>query len=68
VDLASFAIPVRVTGPLEAPTYQFDFGDLAASVAGQALQDQIQKKLGGKLPPGVAGDVLQDAVKGLFKR
>ena len=68
VDLASITIPVRVTGPLEAPTYQFDFGDLAASVAGQALQDQIQKKLGGKLPPGAVGDVLQDAVKGLFRR
>ena len=68
VDLASITIPVRVTGPLDAPTYQFDFGGLAASVAQQVLEEQIQKKLGGKLPEGTGGDLLQDAVKGLFRR
>ena len=67
VDLAQLTIPVRVTGPLNAPTYQFDFAGVAAGVAEQAVKEQIEKKLGEKLPGG-AGNLLQDAVKGLFKR
>ena len=67
VDLASVTIPVRVAGPLSAPTYQFDFGSMAAGVAEQAVQEQIEKKLGGKLPEG-SGGLLQDTLKGLFKR
>lgn len=66
-DVSGITVPVRVTGPLAAPQYSFDLAALATDAAQQALQDQLQKKLGDKLPPG-GGDILQDAVKGLFKR
>jgi AsmA protein len=67
-EVANITVPVRVTGPIVAPTYSIDFTDLAADLAQQALQEEIRKKLGGKLPEGIPGDILQDAVKGLFKR
>jgi AsmA protein len=68
IQVAAVTVPVRVTGPLAAPTYTIDFAAIAAGVAEQAIQDQLQKKLGVKLPEGLPGDILQDAVKGLFKR
>ncbi len=68
IQVADITVPVRVTGPLNAPSYSFDYATMAADLAQQALQEELQKKLGGKLPEGLPGDVLQDAVKGLFKR
>jgi AsmA protein len=68
LQIADVTVPVRVTGPLAAPSYTFDFATMAADLAQHALQQELQRKLGGKLPGGVPGDILQEAVKGLFKR
>ncbi len=68
LPLTDISVPVRVTGPLNAPTYTFDFATMAADLAQRALQQELQRRLGGKLPAGAPGDILQDAVKGLFKR
>ena len=68
IQVADITVPVRVTGPLNAPSYSFDYATMAADLAQQALQEELQKKLGGKLPEGLPGDILQDAVRGLFKR
>jgi AsmA protein len=68
LQIADITVPVRVTGPLNAPSYTFDVAAMAADLAQHALQQELQRKLGGKLPGGVPGDILQEAVKGLFKR
>ena len=68
IQVADITVPVRVTGPLNAPTYSFDYATMAADLAQQALREELQRKLGGKLPEGLPGDILQDAVRGLFKR
>lgn len=68
IQIAEITVPVRVTGPLDAPSYTFDFAAMAADLAQQALQQELQRKLGSKLPGGLPADILQEAVKGLFKR
>ena len=68
IQIADINVPVRVTGPLNAPSYTFDFATMAADLAQQALREELQRKLGSKLPEGVPADILQEAVKGLFKR
>jgi AsmA protein len=68
LQIADITVPVRVTGPLNAPSYSFDFATMATDLAEQALQQELQRKLGRKLPEGLPADILQDAVKGLFKK
>lgn len=75
-DLASLkgvTVPIQVTGPLAAPGYKFDFGALAKGAAAQALEKELQKRLGGgKSEPGSADQEPApsplDALKGLFKK
>lgn len=68
IQIADITVPVRVTGPIGAPSYTFDYATMAADLAQQALRQELQRKLGGKLPEGLPTDILQEAVKGLFKR
>jgi AsmA protein len=53
-DLRGVTIPVRVSGPLAAPSYKLDFGRAATDTAKQRLTDELEKRLGGGAAPGEA--------------
>ena len=40
-DLRGVTVPVRVSGPLAAPSYKLDFGSTAKDTAKQAITDQL---------------------------
>jgi len=73
-DLRGVTVPVRVSGPLAAPSYKLDFGRAATDTAKRRLTDELQKRLGG----GAAKDSAdkdaakpgstRDALRGLFGR
>ena len=66
-QLAGVPVPVRVTGPLANPKYALDVGSLATDLAKDALQRELQRRLGGDKPAGKSGrDPVGDALKGLF--
>jgi len=74
-DLRGVTVPVRVSGPLAAPSYKLDFGATAKDAAKQAITDQLQKRLGGgaakdgAAPDGAKpGGSARDVLKGLFGR
>jgi hypothetical protein len=64
-------VPVRVSGPLDAPSYKLDFAALATDAAKQklegAVKERIEKQLGGGAQDGKGGG-LKDRLKGLFGR
>jgi AsmA protein len=73
-ELRGVTVPVRVSGPLAAPSYKLDFGRAATDTAKRQLTDELQKRLGGgaakedsgkeAAKPGSA----RDALRGLFGR
>jgi AsmA protein len=71
-DLQGVTVPVRVSGPLDAPSYKLDFAALATDVAKQKLEatvkEGIEKRLGGSGKDGKSGGSLKDQLKGLFGR
>ena len=78
-DLRGVTVPVRVSGPLAAPSYKLDFGSVVTDTAKQKLEqrvtDELQKRLGGgaakdsAAPEGAKpGGSARDALKGLFGR
>ena len=78
-DLRGITVPVRVTGPLAAPSYKLDFGSVVTDTAKQKLEqrvtDELQKRLGGgaakdgAAPEGAKpGGSARDVLKGLFGR
>ncbi|HSC94822.1 MAG TPA: AsmA family protein [Burkholderiales bacterium] len=74
-DLRGVTIPVRVSGPLAAPSYKLDFGRAATDTAKQRLTDELQKRLGGGAAKGEAaqegaksGSSTRDVLRGLFGR
>jgi AsmA protein len=74
-DLRGVTVPVRVTGPLSAPSYKLDFGATVKDTAKQAITNELQKRLGGgaakdgAAPEGAKpGGSARDALKGLFGR
>lgn len=70
-DLQGVTVPVRVSGPLDAPSYKLDFAALATDAAKQrlegAVKERIEKQLGGGAQDGKGGG-LKDRLKGLFGR
>ncbi len=54
-DLRGVTVPVRVTGPLDAPKFRVEF----AAAAGQAVRQRAEEKV---------KEQLQDRLKGLFRR
>jgi AsmA protein len=70
-DLQGVTVPVRVSGPLDAPSYKLDFAALATDAAKQklegAVKERIEKQLGGARNSKGGGD-LKDRLKGLFGR
>jgi AsmA protein len=74
-DLRGVTVPVRVSGPLAAPSYKLDFGRAATDTAKQRVTDELQKRLGGGAAKGSAapeekksGGSTRDALRGLFGR
>jgi AsmA protein len=76
-DLKGITVPVRVTGPLAAPSYKLNFSAMASDVvkqkAEEAVRGQLEKQLGGgakagaKEAPKSGGNPLE-GLKGLFGR
>jgi len=74
-ELRGVTVPVRVSGPLAAPSYKLDFGKVATDSAKQRVTDELQKRLGGRAEQDPAakdgaksGGSTRDALKGLFGR
>ncbi len=64
--LAGLTVPVKLTGPFEAPKYEIDYGAIAADLAKSHITETITEKLGGKA--GVPGGKTVDKLRGLFGR
>lgn len=65
-DLRGVTVPVRLSGPLDAPSYQVDFAAIATGLAKARLDEaagQLQQKAQDKVRSQV-----QDKLKGLFGR
>jgi len=78
-DLRGLTIPVRVSGPLKAPSYRLDFGAMVTDTVKQKAEDALKKRVLDRLAPqpgaGAApaegaksGGSARDALKGLFGR
>lgn len=76
-DLQGVTVPVRVSGPLDAPSYTLDFAAIATDAAKQkiesAVREQLERRLGGGSAEGKPRDTkpggsLKDQLKGLFGR
>lgn len=72
-DLATLkgvTVPVRLSGPFDAPSYQVDFAALATELAKAKVDEaakQLQEKAQAKVQEKVQSQV-QDKLKGLFGR
>lgn len=78
-ELQGVTVPVRVTGPIDNPSYKLDFNALATETVKrkveEAVRGRIEERLSGgtrkdgasKEQPG-SGRRLEDAIKGLFGR
>jgi AsmA protein len=78
-DLRGLTVPVRVSGPLKAPSYRLDFGAMVTDTVKQKAEDALKKRVLDRLAPqpgaGAApaegaksGGSARDALKGLFGR
>jgi AsmA protein len=74
-ELKGLTVPVRVAGPLSAPSYKLDFGAMASDTAKQELKTRLQDRLlGGGAAKGDAtegaksGGSARDVLRGLFGR
>ena len=54
-DLKDLTVPVRLTGPIDSPSYKLDFGAIATESAKQRVNEEIQKRLGGGAAAGASG-------------
>ncbi|MEO7725979.1 MAG: AsmA family protein [Burkholderiales bacterium] len=62
VDLKGVTVPVRLTGPFNAPQYKIDFASIATNAA-QALVETKKEEIKAKVE-----DQIKDRLKGLFGR
>lgn len=78
-DLRGLTIPVRVSGPLKAPSYRLDFGAMVTDAVKQKAEDALKKRVLDRLSPqpgtGAApaegaksGGSAREALKGLLGR
>ena len=69
-DLSSLhgvTIPVRLSGPFTALSYQLDWGSLASQAVKNKAAEQVQNLIGGKLKGGQSNTPnVSDALKGLL--
>jgi AsmA protein len=66
-QVAGVTVPVKVTGPFDALSFSVDVGALATDVAKDALQRELDRRLGGG-KAGQQGGSVEDALRGLFGR
>jgi AsmA protein len=78
-DLRGLTIPVRVSGPLKAPSYRLDFGAMVTDTVRQKAEDALKKRVLDRLAPqsgsgatpaegAKSGGSARDALKGLLGR
>jgi len=76
-NLKGLTVPVRVSGPLAAPSYKLDFGSMVTEAAKQKVEQAVRNKLEERLSGGAAKDgakgvspqeQLKGGLKGLFGR
>ena len=75
-ELKGVTVPVKVAGPLGAPSYKLDFSAMVTDAAKQTVVEQVQKRLGIGAPAGDAakkdgaapGGSVGDRLRGLFGR
>jgi AsmA protein len=73
-ELRGMTVPVRISGPLAAPSFKLDFGRAATDTAKQRLTDELQKRLGGGAAKEDSGKDAaksggtRDALRDLFRR
>jgi AsmA protein len=69
-QVAGVTVPVKVTGPFDSLSYTVDIGALATDVAKDALQRELERRLGGGKTgqPQQGGSSVEEAVRGLFGR
>jgi AsmA protein len=69
-QVAGVTVPVKVTGPFDALSFSVDVGALATDVAKDALQRELDRRLGGGKAgqPQQGGGGVEDALRGLFGR
>jgi len=76
-NLKGLTVPVRVSGPLAAPSYKLDFGSMVTEAAKQKVEQAVRGKLEERLGGGAAKDGskggslqegLKEGLKGLFGR
>jgi AsmA protein len=69
-QVAGVTVPVKVTGPFDALSFSVDVGALATDVAKDALQRELDRRLGGGKAgqPQPGGGGVEDALRGLFGR
>ena len=81
-ELKGLTVPVRVAGPLAAPSYKLDFGAMVTETAKQTVVEQVQKRLGigaaakgapaagdaAKQDGATPGGIVRDKLRGLFGR
>jgi AsmA protein len=74
-ELKGITVPVRVSGPLAAPSYKLDFGAMVTETAKQTVKSKLEERLlgGGAAKDSAAKDGtkpggLRDTLKGLFGR
>ena len=71
-DLQGVTVPVRVSGPLEDPSYKLDFAAIASDAAKKKIEstvrEELERRLEGGAREGKPGGDLKDQLKGLFGR
>jgi AsmA protein len=55
-QLAGFTVPVRLTGPFEAPKYRVDLAALATELGKSRLSEELKRGLEGKSGQGTGGE------------
>ena len=77
-DLRGVTVPVRVSGPIAAPSYKLDFSSMATDAVKDRVADEIGKRLGGGAKAGDAAKKegatkddkggTRDVLRGIFGR
>lgn len=69
--LREVTVPVHLTGPIEAPAYRILWAEVGGAVLKNAVQDAIEKRLGGSGQENLEEklkDSVGDRLKGLLRR
>jgi AsmA protein len=63
-DLSGVTVPVRVSGPLDSPSYKLDFASMVTDAAKQQVQERVTSEIGKRLG-GVAGPSAVQHARGI---